>query len=115
MTSASFNLLGNSDLIRQILNIVYNASEQMFLEDRSCWGILFKVVVFLGLIRFSFLFISDKPTSLNENLAIFFFLWNQMLFKDSVFFIVSKSFLTANLSSFKEKKVVYFSKNFYCH
>ena len=32
----------------------------------------FDVVVFLGLIRFSSLSISDKPTSLNEKLGIFF-------------------------------------------
>ena len=32
----------------------------------------FDVVAFLGLIRFSSLSISDKPTSLNEKLGIFF-------------------------------------------
>ena len=84
----------------------------MFLVDRSCWGILFEVIAFLGLIRFSFLFISEKSTSLNESLAIFFFLWNQMVFKDSVFILVSKSYLIANLSSFREKRLYIFPKTF---
>ena len=35
-------------------------------------GMPFDVVAFLGLIRFSSLSISDKPTSLNEKLGIFF-------------------------------------------
>ena len=39
---------------------------------RSFGGILFDMVAFLGLIRSSSLSISDKPTSLNEKLGIFF-------------------------------------------
>ena len=72
VTSASFNSFGNSALIKQLLNIVFNVSEQMVLVDfRSFWWILFDVVAFLGLIRFSCLSISDKPISLNEKLGIF--------------------------------------------
>ena len=71
--SVTFNLFGNSALIKQLLNIVFNASEQTVLVDfRSFGGIPFDVVAFLGLIRFSSLSISDKPTSLNEKLGIFF-------------------------------------------
>ena len=45
----------------------------MILVDfRSLVGMPFDVVAFLGLIRFSSLSISDKPTSLNEKLGIFF-------------------------------------------
>ena len=73
MTPASFNSFGNSALIKQLLNIVFNVSKQMFSVDfRSFGRILFDVVVFLRLIRFSYLSISDKPTSLNEKLGIFF-------------------------------------------
>ena len=73
MASASFNSFGNSALIKQLLNIVFNVSEQMVLVDfRSFWEIPFDVVFFLGLIRFSSISISDKPTSINEKLGIFF-------------------------------------------
>ena len=73
VTSASFNSFGNSALIKQLLNIVFNVSEQMVLVDfRSFRGMPFDVVAFLGLIRFSSLSISDKPASLNEKLGIFF-------------------------------------------
>ena len=66
MTSAILNSFGNSVVNKQLLNIVFNVSEQMFLEDfRSFWGILFQVVAFLGLIRFS---------SSNEKLGILFIL-----------------------------------------
>ena len=62
MTSASFNSFGNSALIKQLLNIVFNVSEQTVLEDfRSFGGMPFDVVAFLGLIRFSS----------NEKLGIF--------------------------------------------
>ena len=67
MASASFTSFGNSALMKQWLNIVFNVSEQMVLVDfRSFGGMPFDVVVFLGLIRFSSLSISDKFTSLNE-------------------------------------------------
>ena len=60
-------------MIKQLLNIVFNVSEQMVLVDfRSFWWIPFDMVAFLELIRFSSLSISDKPTSLNEKLGIFF-------------------------------------------
>ena len=73
MTSVSFNSFGNSALLKQLLNIAFNVSEQMDLVDfRSFGGMPFDVVAFLGLIRFSSLSISDKPTSLNEKLGIFF-------------------------------------------
>ena len=73
MTCASFNSFGNSALIKQLLNIVFNVSEQLVLVDlRRFWGILFDVVVFLGLIRSSSVSIPDKPTLLNEKLGIFF-------------------------------------------
>ena len=69
MTSASFNSLE----ILLLLNIVFNVSEQMVLVDiRNFLGILFNVAIFLGLIRFSSHSISDKLTSLNEKLEIFF-------------------------------------------
>ena len=72
MTSVSFNSFGNSALLKQLLNIAFNVSEQMDLVDfRSFGGMPFDVVAFLGLIRFSSLSISDKPTSLNEKLGIF--------------------------------------------
>ena len=72
MASASFNSSGNCDLIKQI-KYCFNVSEQMALVDfRSFGGMSFDVVAFLGLIRFSSLSISDKPTSLNEKLGIFF-------------------------------------------
>ena len=71
--SASFNSFGNSALIEQLLNIVFNVSEQMVLVDfRTFRRMPFDVIAFLGLIRFSSLSISDKPTSLNEKLGIFF-------------------------------------------
>ena len=67
VTSASFNLFRNSTLTYfQCLRA------DSFSNFRSFWGIPFDVVAFLGLIRFSSLSISDKPTSLNENLGIFF-------------------------------------------
>ena len=45
----------------------------MFLVDfRSFGGILFGVAAFLGLIRLNSLSVSDKPTSLNKKLGIFF-------------------------------------------
>ena len=73
MTSASFNSFGNSVLIKQLLNIVFNVSEQMVLVDfRSFGGILIDLVAFLGLFRSRSLSISDKTTSLNEKLGIFF-------------------------------------------
>ena len=73
VTCASFNSFGNSALIKQLLNIVFNVSEQLVLLDlRSFWGILFDVVVFLELIRSSSVSIPDKPTLLNEKLGIFF-------------------------------------------
>ena len=51
---------------------INDLSEQMFLVDyRRFWGILFDLVVFLWLIRFSFLSISDNRTWLNEKLGIF--------------------------------------------
>ena len=60
-------------MIKQLLNIAFNVSEQMVLVDfRSFRGMPFDVVAFLGLIRFSSLSISDKPASLNEKLGIFF-------------------------------------------
>ena len=60
-------------MIKQLLNIIFNVSEQMVLVNfRSFGGILFDMVAFLGLIRSSSLSISDKPTSLNEKLGIFF-------------------------------------------
>ena len=60
-------------MIKQFLNIIFNVSEQMVLVNfRSFGGILFDMVAFLGLIRSSSLSISDKPTSLNEKLGIFF-------------------------------------------
>ena len=44
MTSVSFNSFGNSALIKQLLNIVFNVSEQMVLVDfRSFGGIPFDV------------------------------------------------------------------------
>ena len=59
-------------MIKQI-KYCFNVSEQMALVDfRSFGGMSFDVVAFLGLIRFSSLSISDKPTSLNEKLGIFF-------------------------------------------
>ena len=73
MTSAGFNSFGNSALIKQLLNIVFNVSDGMVLVDfRSFWGIPFGVVSFLGLLRSSSLSISDKPTSLYEKIGIFF-------------------------------------------
>ena len=73
MTFASFNSFGNSALIKQLLNIVFNVSEWIVLVDfRSFGGIPFNLVAFLGLIRFNSLSISDKPTLLNEKLGIFF-------------------------------------------
>ena len=60
-------------MIKQLLNIVFNVSEQMVSVDcRSFGGMPFDVVAFLGLIRFSSLSISDKSTSLNKKLGIFF-------------------------------------------
>ena len=47
----------------------------VLVEIRSFGGMAFDVVAFLGLIRFSYLSISDKPTSLNEKLGIFFNLY----------------------------------------
>ena len=59
-------------MIKQI-KYCFNVSEQMALVDfRSFGGMSFDVVAFLGLIRFSSLSISDKPTSLNEKPGIFF-------------------------------------------
>ena len=73
MTSASFNSFRNSALIKQLLKIVFNVSEQMVLVDFRSFGEMpFDVVAFLGLIRFSSLSVSDKPTSLNQKLGIFF-------------------------------------------
>ena len=61
-------------MLKQLLNIAFNVSEQMDLVDfRSFGGMPFDVVAFLGLIRFSSLSISDKPTSLNEKLDEIFF------------------------------------------
>ena len=60
-------------MVKQLLNIAFNISEQRVLVDfRNFGGILFDVDVFLGLIRSSILSVSDKPTSLNEKLEIFF-------------------------------------------
>ena len=57
MTSASFNSFGNSALIKELLNIVFNVSEQMVLVYfRRFGGILVDVVGLLRLIRFSSLF-----------------------------------------------------------
>ena len=70
---ASFNSFGNSTLVKQLLNIALNVSKQMFLVDfRSYRRILFDVVVFLGLIRFSSPSVSDKLSTFNENLVILF-------------------------------------------
>ena len=60
-------------MIKQLLNIVFNVSEQMVLVDfRSFGGMPFDAVAFLGLIRFSSLSILAKPSSLNQKLGIFF-------------------------------------------
>ena len=65
--------MGNSALIKQLLNIVVNVSEQMVLVHfRSFGGDVFDLVAFLELIRFSSLSISGKPTSSDEKLGIFF-------------------------------------------
>ena len=40
------------------------------------------------------------------------FLWNQMVVKDSVFFIVNKSYLIANISFYREKRLNIFPKTF---
>ena len=79
VTSASFKSFGNSALIKQLLNVVFNASEKMVLVDFrgffGGWGgggVSFDVVNFPGLIRFCSLSVSDKPTFLNEKLGIFF-------------------------------------------
>ena len=73
VTSASFNSFGSSALIKHLLNIVFNVSEQMFLVDFGGFeGILFHVAAFLVLIRFSTLSFLGKLTSLNEKLGIFF-------------------------------------------
>ena len=44
----------------------------VLVEIRSFGGMAFDVVAFLGLIRFSYLSISGKPTSLNEKLGYIF-------------------------------------------
>ena len=73
VTSASSNSFGSSALIKHLLNIVFNVSEQMFLVDFGSFeGILFDVAAFLGLIRFSTRSFLDKLTSLNEKFGIFF-------------------------------------------
>ena len=73
MMPTNFNSFKNSALIKQLFKIVFKVSEQMVLVDFKSFGaILFDVVAFLGLIRSSPLSISDKPTSLNEKLGIFF-------------------------------------------
>ena len=57
-------------MIKQLLNIAFNVSEQRVLVDfRSFGWTLLDVVAFFGLIRCSFLSVSDKPTSLNEKLV----------------------------------------------
>ena len=49
-------------MIEKLLNIVFDASEQMFSADfGSFWEIIFDLIAFLGLIRFSSLSVSDKP------------------------------------------------------
>ena len=60
-------------MVKQLLNIVFNVSEQMVLIDfRSFEGMPFDVEAFLRLVTFSSLSISAKTTSLNEKLGIFF-------------------------------------------
>ena len=44
----------------------------VLVDFRSFGGMPFDMVAFLGLIRFSSLSISDKPSSLNEKLQTFF-------------------------------------------
>ena len=73
VTSASFNSFGSYALIKHLLNIVFNVSEQMFLVDFGSFeGILFDVAAFLGLIKSSTRSFLDKLTSLNEKFGIFF-------------------------------------------
>ena len=80
VTSASFNSFGSSALIKHLLNIVFNVSEQMFLVDFGSFeGILFDVAAFLGLIRFSTRSFLDKLTSLNEKFGIFWNLYNSRM------------------------------------
>ena len=58
-------------MIKQLLNIVFNVSEQMPLgASKSFKRMLFDQVAFLGFIKFSSHSISDKHASLNEKLGI---------------------------------------------
>ena len=69
--SESFSNCSNAKCF--LLNAVFNNSEQMFVVTfRSSGGMLFDVVAFLGLIRFSSPSVSDKLASLNEKFGIFF-------------------------------------------
>ena len=99
MILASFNSFENSTLVKQLLNIALNVSKQMFLVDfRSYRRILFDVVAFLGLIRFSSSSVSDELSSFNENLVILFNLMLMLLLTLGCFLYLFTAFSTEFIS-----------------